>query len=572
MSKNFKLNIILIVLFILALPLLTEADAFGQRVNFLVNSSYDLNKRNQLTATLQKVSPRIYFYIDDIWWNALDFNKQQKISTALDALFTEFDYKIYPTLTSTFGLEPKPGIDKDDRITVLIHPMVEEAGGYFNPGDEYPKIQSPNSNEREIIYLNAQYIDKPLIKSLLAHEFTHLITFNQKDLLRKVSEETWLAEARSEYASTLLGYDNVYAGSNLERRVKNFLEKSNDSVTEWQNQKYDYGVVNLFTQYLVDHYGLKILVDSLLSSKVGIPSLNEALAKNGFQDDFAQIFTNWTIATVVNDCALGYRYCYLNPNLTTFRITPLINFLPLVGESSLSITHRTTNWAGNWQKIVGGKGALTLEFDGSDEVKFRVPYLVCDYQGKCTVELLNLDNYQKGKINISEFNIKYTSLTIIPSIQSKISGFDNQEPSYLFFWKASTVEKTQEELEKEQREQLLAQIDFLQKEIAKIQAQIDSILGTHQESISCQKLENNLYFGMKNSAEVSCLQKFLQSQGSEIYPEGLITGNFLSLTQQAVIRFQEKYADEVLKPLGLASGTGFVGSLTRTKINQLTGS
>jgi peptidoglycan hydrolase-like protein with peptidoglycan-binding domain len=89
------------------------------------------------------------------------------------------------------------------------------------------------------------------------------------------------------------------------------------------------------------------------------------------------------------------------------------------------------------------------------------------------------------------------------------------------------------------------------------------------QPISCKKIEKNLYYGLINDPQVRCLQEFLKFQEPEIYPEGLVTGNFLNLTKQAVIRFQEKYKDEILKPLGLEFGTGFVGPLTRAKINQL---
>ena len=560
-----KLKIVFILIFLLAPPFV-NADTLGQRVYFFIDSDYDLKGREQISATLINISNQIYFYTDDDWWSSLIPTQQESINATFNNLSREFENKIYPTLTNTFGSEWKPGIDKDERITILIHPMIEEAGGYFNTGDEYPKAQNPDSNEREMVYLNAQHIQKPNIKSFLAHEFQHLITFNQKEKTYGVSEEIWLNEARSEYAPTLLGYDDIYEGSNLQNRVKDFLSNPSDSLTEWKNQKADYGIINLFTQYLVDHYGIKILVDSLHSEKVGIPSINYALKKNGLGEDFSLIFSQWTIAALVNDCSLGEKYCYLNPNLKDFRVTPQVNFLPLVEESRLQITKATPNWAGNWQKIIGGKGTLTLEFDGADEVKFVVPYLVCNYQEKCTINLLTLDKYQKGKITLSEFNIKYTSLTIIPSIQSKISGFNGFEFTYLFSWIASIVEKTPEEKEAELIKQLLAQIEFLEKEIARLQAQINAILA---KKIGTCTFSSNLYYGMMNNSEVRCLQEFLKSQGPEIYPEGLVTGNFLFLTKAAVIRFQEKYASKILAPIGLEKGTGFVGERTRAKINAM---
>ena len=141
-----------------------------------------------------------------------------------------------------------------------------------------------------------------------------------------------------------------------------------------------------------------------------------------------------------------------------------------------------------------------------------------------------------------------------------------QEPSYQFSLFVSIKPKPEEDL---YIRQLLERIAELQRQIAEIQRKINEILSQKRQSISCSKIERDLYYGLINDPQTRCLQEFLRSQGPEIYPEGLVTGNFLNLTKQAVIRFQEKYKDEILKPLGLEKGTGFVGPLTRNKINQL---
>jgi len=68
--------------------------------------------------------------------------------------------------------------------------------------------------------------------------------------------------------------------------------------------------------------------------------------------------------------------------------------------------------------------------------------------------------------------------------------------------------------------------------------------------------------------EVEELQKCL-AKDPDVYPEGEIASFFGNSTKKAVIKFQEKYAKEILEPTGLKEGTGMVGKATRDKLNEL---
>lgn len=77
---------------------------------------------------------------------------------------------------------------------------------------------------------------------------------------------------------------------------------------------------------------------------------------------------------------------------------------------------------------------------------------------------------------------------------------------------------------------------------------------------------NNLSLGNKND-EVKCLQEVLVYEG--LLPADCVTGLFAGRTLAAVKAFQNKYASDILIPSGLTQPTGYVGSATIKKLNEL---
>lgn len=126
------------------------------------------------------------------------------------------------------------------------------------------------------------------------------------------------------------------------------------------------------------------------------------------------------------------------------------------------------------------------------------------------------------------------------------------------------VEMTITELQAKIQE-LLTQITALQAELSKI-----TTTPAVSEIPVDYRFKVMLKYG-QTSNDIKYLQIFLKAQGPDIYPEGLVTGYFGSLTKTAVIRFQEKYKSDILTSWGLTKGTGIVGSTTSAKINALLG-
>jgi len=143
----------------------------------------------------------------------------------------------------------------------------------------------------------------------------------------------------------------------------------------------------------------------------------------------------------------------------------------------------------------------------------------------------------------------------------------------------TTEEQEQEEEPKTVIQLLQEQINALMLQIAELQSQftetstpIETISGIPSDFI----FNNTLKLGMTED-EVKYLQIVLNSDiDTQLAVSGIgssenETTYFGNLTKSAVIKFQDKYASEILTPWELTKGTGFVGETTRAKLNELLG-
>ena len=119
-KKNRFLSIFFVVVLVVLIPHFSRADTLGQKEYFFVDSGFDKYSRNQLSATLRHISGKLYFYVDDSYWNSLDTMHQDSFTNSIVSLGQEFDNNIYSKETQFWGAEPNPGIDGDSRITIVL--------------------------------------------------------------------------------------------------------------------------------------------------------------------------------------------------------------------------------------------------------------------------------------------------------------------------------------------------------------------------------------------------------------------------------------------------------------------
>jgi putative cell wall-binding protein len=283
----------------------------GDSKYFWVSNLTD-NSNYQINATLAYSGTKA-----NVWVN----NNQITDADAVK-LGKEFDNRIYPSVTNNFGTESD--VDHNGKINILCYDIQDGfadsgayVGGYFWAGDLY---NTSYSNQSEIFYMDtypsmglSSTKDVTQAYSTLAHEFQHMVNFNQNVLIEGHQEmDTWLNEGLS------MAAEQIYSGQGLSDRVDYYNTSSSiqngHSLLYWDDSGdvlSNYSLSYLFLQYikLQAGQGNQIFKEILKDPNSDYKAI-EDVAKKYISPDmtFGKLMTDFRIALLLKESTGLYGF------------------------------------------------------------------------------------------------------------------------------------------------------------------------------------------------------------------------------------------------------------------------
>ena len=264
------------------------------------------NENTEVQATLRYVTPHVYFWVQD----GVSYDDGE-----MKALMDAFENKIYPTNREFFGSEWSPGIDGDEHIYILYaRGLGSSIAGYFSSADSVHPLVHEFSNAHEMFLFNADntFLGEEFTYGVLAHEFQHMIHWNQD-----LNETSWLNEGSSELAAFLNDYDP--GGFDWL-----YITDPDMQLNDWPNDQDattpHYGAGFLFMTYFLDRFGedatkalIKDPANGLDSVENALRAINATDPATGQPISADAFFMDWAVTNFLLDKSVGDgRYIYNN--------------------------------------------------------------------------------------------------------------------------------------------------------------------------------------------------------------------------------------------------------------------
>ena len=343
----------------------------------------------EVTATCIAKSEHLYVYIE---------NSVRDMLTDAEAvaIAKEFDTRIYPNVRKWMGTEWKPGIDRDNHITLLMHDVGMndsglEYGGYFSPTDQLPT--EPNSNRREMLYMDIfQFRERSrhTFYSSLAHEFAHLVNWFQNG---GTTDQRWLEEGTASFVEWAV-YGNVHTIF-----VDGYLSNPNVPLVYGNTRDVYYGGAFMLMLYLYEQYGGSELIRSIIATDaLGEHAIDAALTSSGRSERFAEVFLNWGLANWLNAQAKGTKFGYsaLKNRKVSARVPRVFNYPN--GANNISIDQ----WSAHYTHLENLPETLDILVTGTDSGSLYATTLYLPPNGRAVVKPIRFDTENRGHIQFEQ--------------------------------------------------------------------------------------------------------------------------------------------------------------------------
>ncbi|MBO6795209.1 MAG: T9SS type A sorting domain-containing protein [Balneolaceae bacterium] len=405
----------------------------GIRDTFFVRNILDQSSWLNREATLVQL-------IDDYAiWIESDILSELKLANQIDQFKQVLQtYLLYET--DPYSINPNKGIieilenyvgdfpnsDGDGITDILYLDIIDEfestgqyVAGFFDPVNlsthEY-------SNQRDMVYMDVYptLIENDSLQSkrslsTLVHELQHLIHAGYEGT---EIEDVFVNEGFSEAVEILCGFDP--------RNPIPYLSNTSKSLLSWDFSYpiSDYSRASLWTQYLIEQFGSKVLKDLIKNEKTGIQGYKESIQKvSGFS--FEEVFQNWGIANIVNDRIISEQFGYQHPLLSSINIplTTTAHHVPAVISGvlpplSYSVIHvpyihnLKLEFGENHDKLIKSSGVIHYPNTGFNRVQ-----LVTNQ-----AEQIQSNDFEYGSISVLLSNQSIQADTVLSPINVLIEG------------------------------------------------------------------------------------------------------------------------------------------------------
>lgn len=324
---------------------LTSSYLVGSKRTFKVLNSFSSNSSyDTVESTLQYETDDFNFYVDN---RNLDSLTKSDLKDLADSFLGVIDEE-----RDIIGSESD--VDGSGKFNVLFTQTVNGLSGssggmvtgFFYAVDLLSSDTYEISNESEVFYtfvpdadgdlgtaVTKNFATTNIYPGVMAHEFQHMINFNQHYFLNDVSAERgWLNEGLSHLMEDIYSLDSsgYMTSSGLENpaRVKNFIENIQNICLTCGTSLGQRGGSYLFTRYLYEQAqlgnfsnaasGAELLANLVQTSLRGVDNVVSVTSgSDGTTDDFQTLFGNFALAVYLSNTGLNDddRLSFLGINL-----------------------------------------------------------------------------------------------------------------------------------------------------------------------------------------------------------------------------------------------------------------